>query len=66
MLLGQWDSALPDINQAIAINPNAGVYYFYRAQFHYNTGNSIVAQQDLNTARQLGFAFNGGVENLKM
>jgi tetratricopeptide (TPR) repeat protein len=66
MLLGQWDTSLQDINQAIALNPNVGVYYYYRAQYYYNTGNSPAAQQDVNKARQLGFAFNGGLENLRM
>jgi tetratricopeptide (TPR) repeat protein len=66
MLLGQWDTALVDINQAIALDPNAGVYYYYRAQFYYNTGNTAAAQQDINTSKQLGFAFNGSLENLRM
>ncbi|WP_235296855.1 tetratricopeptide repeat protein [Portibacter marinus] len=66
MLSGLWDLSLPNINQAIRMNPNMGVYYFYRAQYYYNTGNSAAAQQDLNQARQLGFQFNGGIENLRM
>lgn len=66
MLLKNWDQGLADINQALRINPNAGVYYYYRAQYYYNTGQVPAAQQDINKARQLGFAFNGTVADLRM
>ncbi len=64
MLLRNWEPSLADINQAIKMNPNYGVYYFYRAQYYFNTNNLSLAQQDLDKAVQLGFQFNGSIENL--
>ncbi len=66
MFMGQWEQGLSDINQAIKLNPRAGVYYYYRAQYYYNTGQIAQAQQDVTKANQLGFAFRGPLENLRM
>ena len=66
LALRQFGKVLPDLNQAIAINSNNGAYFYYRAQYYYNTGNASAAQADLNRARQLGFQFNGTIENLAL
>jgi len=54
--LQNYDKAMADFNKAIEINPQAGEYYFNRAKVHAVSGNETQKQQDIQKAKQLGFA----------
>jgi tetratricopeptide (TPR) repeat protein len=53
----QYQKALENFNQAIALNPNDAMAYYYRGDCNHRLGNTRAALQDFTSAIQLNFEF---------
>ncbi len=52
---GEFDQAIQDFNQAIAINPGNGAYFFNRSTTFNRKGDKVSALRDANKARKMGY-----------
>jgi tetratricopeptide (TPR) repeat protein len=52
-LIGDYEAALADLEQAIVEEPDSGWNYYERALIHQGMGNRDAAMQDLETADEL-------------
>ena len=55
MRANQFQQALNDLNEAIKLNPESGICYYYRGLCYVQTGNTAQGQQDMQKAKALGY-----------
>lgn len=58
-MIGDFDGAMFDYNQAIAIRPNYAEAYLNRGMLHYSLGEQMKASQDYQEAVKLDSQYEG-------